>query len=151
MIAAALVMTAGCGPACEPAYEFTMNGAPALCAEVVLRAAQERCDRPIVGDVTWVEEPFSAMGLSGLWGFCSWDGAGCPAHIKAIRETAPHLRRADQGVLAHELGHWCLRVSSPSPDSPEEQPVIAFARAVNDAALVECARMEREAIQAGKW
>lgn len=114
-----------------PNDRLEIVGTPPLNAEVVIAVAEERCGRPVVGRLEWLD----ASRDGEHTGYCSWDGSGCPMEAWVVRRQVPRETRCwttpdDLAVtctmLAHEIGHWCLR-------SEDEAEVEAWAREVNDA------------------
>jgi hypothetical protein len=153
VLAALLLAGSACAPVapCEPAYDLTMTGeAPPPDAALVLKVAQEHCDRPIVGGIEWRPgaDKDEASGRP-VQGMCYADGGGCPIRAWVAVPTAvvmcipqPDGTCSQNPCLpggefygsaicsaeAHEIGHWCLFPST-------EDEAVEFARMVNTEAI----------------
>lgn len=119
-IVTVLVLAAGC---CPGADDLVMIGEMPPETDLVLAIAQEHCNRPIVGTLTWTDP--APVGADR--GYCSWEGGGCPMDAWVARPYKDGFLAlpAMSTAMAHEIGHWCLL-------SENQARADEWARDVND-------------------
>ena len=91
--------------ACCPSDRVTQYGTPAPHADLVIAAAENRCDLHCT-EITWEPEPFHAgYDEARLYSETTgWDACGAREHV-----WAEDGAEAWDTELAHGLGHYCLR------------------------------------------